>query len=721
MAQTYQKRFWFNFKDVKNVQHTVEIWKLAEPTTVTAVEVRGDENPFTISMPNISDKFQSVRGTGCQINLLSQTNMQFLELYTAFMFEYQIRAYKNAQLIWTGYLDSELYTEPLDSLRNYPVSFSGSDGFALLDRLLYVDASGKNYSGLTTQYDIFKNIMQKLSLPYSAYYIGIATSIAGVTPATSETVFHKTFVLNSNYYDEDGKAFTLRKVLEAILAPYGAFIIQDLKTASIVITDVHSLVNATTIPIKTYNTSFTYVASPTTINTVIGDLSTIDFADINQTLNIIGGYNKEVVKYSPYRQLELEKYDSNFTIPVIANDSEVNTYHDYGTTNWTWREYFYDKNKSFTRVPHVGYNIKMFGTGAYNLDRNDSYIKRVGGINNYNYSPANVWDKGTKSFSFTGNTDIVINNSNINKYALKIEMSVFPRQLNNLGDLGETIANSSRVDQCFVHCDVIIGTKHYTTVYNTSSGIWGGKWESTATGFTSLMISEKSNPSAVEYAVMNDNWTDLKVQTVFWNGKAQDYLNTDFLLPLNTIQNGKLIFNINAYTCYQNNAGVWTWTDCQDFRMKNINITLVNYDGSDIENNDTEYIGYMNAQYANEGDTMELVQGTNVDSCPVERGGLICYTGSTYAFIQNWTRAGKTDVIENLLLRSYVGNYENKTIELSCSTNLLSTGIGYITYNNYFTGKKFMVTSLENNYADAISTISMQEIFIDALDINKTY
>jgi hypothetical protein len=68
-----------------------------------------------------------------------------------------------------------------------------------------------------------------------------------------------------------------------------------------------------------------------------------------------------------------------------------------------------------------------------------------------------------------------------------------------------------------------------------------------------------------------------------------------------------------------------------------------------------------------------------------------------------------------------VGNYETKSLEITCTTNILPSIIGYLTYNNYLSGKKFMITALENNYADATSSLSMQEIFIDALDINKSF
>jgi hypothetical protein len=84
------------------------------------------------------------------LNLLSTTDRKFFDLYTADMMEYQIRFYNDTDLIWCGYLDSEMYSEPFNQCKNYPVTFTGTDGFALLERINYLDESGDNYTSLST-------------------------------------------------------------------------------------------------------------------------------------------------------------------------------------------------------------------------------------------------------------------------------------------------------------------------------------------------------------------------------------------------------------------------------------------------------------------------------------------------------------------------------------------------------------------------------------------
>jgi len=710
----FQKKYYYDFKSVDKKNHTVEIWQDIS-TGISATKVLGAADPIIVSLSSIDNKFQPVRGSGADLGLFATSSMQYMDLYTANMMEYQVRHYIDAQLNWCGFLDSELFTSDFSRQKNYAVTITANDGFALLDRLYYVQSDGSKYTGISTQFDILKLILQKLGLPWTSLYVALSTTIVGVTPATSETIFHNTYVQNSNFYDEDGTALSLRELLESILKPYGAFIQQSF--GNLYITDINLVAGAEYIA-KVYEaTNFTF-SGEVGLSKNIGDLATIGFMSNNQSLTIVPGVNKEIVKYSPYRLIDINSFDDNFYTPEVAFDNEPSVYHDYGSGNYTWREYFYDDSPNLTRIPYRGYFVKMNGTGLYNQDKNDSYLKRATGINNYNYSPQTAWDKGTLAFSFASNSDILIDSSSAGKYALKVEMSVYPTILHDLANPAET--PDASISQLFVHTDISIGSKHYINVINTTTGGW---YASASTGFTSLMFSNKSIGSGggVGYESMGDKWTDLKVQNLYWDGVKQTYYDTDFIVPLNTSLSGKLQFNVYAFTCYKNVGGSWQWVDVADFRIKDLNVSLVNFNGSDISNEDTEYVGYMNPQYVNEGAEIDLIQGTNINYFPFERGGFLKYNGSVYSWINKWTRASTTDNIENLLLRSFVGNYENKSIELSVTTKLITNVIGYITYNTPLSGKKFMITSATHDYANNNSELTLQEIFVDSLTINKSF
>ena len=174
---SFQKKYYYNFKDLNNIPNTVEIWQNYTGGTLTPELVYADKSAFTIEMPTIKDKFQAIRGTGCECNIISYTGMKFLTgLYSSDMQNIMIKHYYNSNINWLGYINSELQTEPYDILNNYTVNFNGTDGFALMEKMYYCTGSGyvvgttfngsniidgAFYSGVTSQFNILQNIFQK--------------------------------------------------------------------------------------------------------------------------------------------------------------------------------------------------------------------------------------------------------------------------------------------------------------------------------------------------------------------------------------------------------------------------------------------------------------------------------------------------------------------------------------------------------------------------------
>ena len=194
----------------------------------------------------------------------------------------------------------------------------------------------------------------------------------------------------------------------------------------------------------------------------------------------------------------------------------------------------------------------------------------------------------------------------------------------------------------------------------------------------------------------------------------------DFIIPIpkSQIDGNLLEFEIYGYQILDFN---YVYKSIIDLRIKDVKITVVDSLGNSVEGKDVEYIGYMNKLYKNEGTNIDLIQGTNQSEFPTERGGLLKFDGSKYSFLSQWTRKSSTDIIENLLLRTIVGNYENPTTELSVKTKIPYTTVGYLTYSAYLSGKKFMITSNTTDYANNSSELTLQEIFADSLTINKSF
>ena len=682
-----QKKYFYYFRDIDDLQYTAEIWEEAAGT-ITAVEIRGDAAPFTVTMPGLSDKFQPVRGSGCQINLVSETNMQFIGLYTADMQQYQIRLYASGSLVWIGWLDSELYSEPFNDLTNYPVSFSGSDGFALLDRMNYINDDGSKITGISSQIDVLKFILEKMNLPFAGITIYLSTEATGTTPTDEETLLHVTHIVNANYYNEDGEPETLRTVLESILQPYGAFITQV--NGTLFITDVHTIAAGTSVTANRYDSLSLEYYDSVTFNPNKGDVSDIGFTSETQTLDIVSGVNKQIVSFSPYNLIDIMDYsaDEDFTSPGLIET--------YGTAPYRWNLWQHSTSKVWDKFD-AGKFIKI--QGVEDPDFVDYFLQIS---KSFDYLDVN-----TKQFTYKGEMPLIIPAG----YKLRLRMSGYFRRSTELEDPDFVPSVVSRGE---LYLRLAIGDKK---IVNTAGS---PTWVDISSTTSSFFLPFEKAPNPVSsggmtvYYPIEDQW----LSSGFYSRKEQVYTLYDQLIPLDSgFTNGMITLDLHGYICF-NLLGAPT--DVLDARFKDIQLTIVDSEGKDYKDIDLEYVGYMNALYKESGTDIRVLQGTNTDNFPTCRGGLLKYDGTDYSFLQEWTRASVSDIIENLLLRSYVGNYQGKTKQITCSINRLPQTVGYLTYDNYLTGK-FMPTSFTHDFENASTELTMQEIFTDALTINKSF
>lgn len=717
----FQKKYYFQFSDISKNKYICELWQNTE-TTLTATEIKGGESPFSVSYPEITNKFEPVRGSGASINLLSETNLQFLGMYTADMQEYQVRFYQSGTtntLKWCGYLDSEIYSEPLSYENNYPVSFSANDGFALLDRMYYLNPDGSQITGITSQFEIIKFILNKINLPFPTLSVYLSTSVSGATTTQGQTALNVSYCVNSNFYNEDNESETLRNILENILKIYGAFIIQS--NGNLYITDVNQLATGSLFQMERYDlqNNFNYL-DDTGIDANLGDLTNIKFASTDSTLDIVSGVNKEIIKYSPYKQTELINFDA-----TDDNFQYVTTAYTYGITGFRWSETYYNSGNTFDRTPLRGFFCKLNGINETNNTEEEYYLRNITEIDNAYNGTNGVFDEGPQTFEYKGKLTTLINSSN--DYAIKIEMQVYPNTKNDLNNPDEIGIEVGFIN---LFCDLIIGDKKYNWhVPAYQSTVTNGWKELNEYGHLDLPFYNRITNLA-PFGNIADTWTAISQQKVIYTS-PQDYIikNYDFLIPLETGTYGDVNFKIYGYTAYNTLFGDVT-SNFFDLRIKDIKLTIVDSKGNEVNESDTEYVGYMDKNYKNEGQNISTILGTNFNDFPVERGGILGFDNGYY-FIKYWTRNGITDIIENLLLRSYVGNYQGKTLKLSCVTNKVTGVIGYITYMNYlndynsithnYDAKKFMISGCNIDYSESTTELTLQEIFTDSLTIKKSF
>jgi hypothetical protein len=233
------------------------------------------------------------------------------------------------------------------------------------------------------------------------------------------------------------------------------------------------------------------------------------------------------------------------------------------------------------------------------------------------------------------------------------------------------------------------------------------------------------NVIAPTYNPINDKWLDIRLDK--YNIGTNYVKEQDYLIPINSgFSGGEMTFEIYDWdiSAYPSSGAAASHgrikASVKDVRLKDLEISITDEFGNDYNTDDTEYIGYMNELYKNEAELITILQGTTVTNNVVEKACLLGYN-TGYFFLTQWTRQGKTDCIENLLLRTIVSNYTNKRIEITAAVKPLSSVLGCVKYQAFLPNKNFLVTSARINYTDNTYTTTLEEVVIDSLEINKSF
>lgn len=713
----WNKKYWYTFRNTDNQKFTVEIWEDIpedEPLPFPA-EIRGDASPAVL-VYNAESLFTPVRGSGAELTLLSTFDRMFSSLYTPDMMRYQVRIYKTVQVtpiysvempVWFGYLDSENYREPFDAIDNYPVSVTANDGFNLLSRMSYIEYSlgtFTKYSGMSTAWVVLMRVIQRLNLPWENLYVGLSTTPLEGTLAAGETILHKLYVNNENYYNEDGEPETCRTVLESLLKIFGAHIIQV--NGDLIITDTHHTADGSTAAFKKYAYGFETTSYLATVNLPInnGDISTLTLESSKVTMEVEPGINKQVVSYSPYSLDELIKFDakSDFSAPGAETTK--------GDPGYSWKETDYADSVLWDKFNN-GKFCSFVGAEEVNSDKSDTYLK----ITNYGLTGLQYYsqlgDATKHSFKYKLPLPYAIAAP---KFYIKVDVSVYARTTDNLGETPAT-----GVKAICLTCRLKIGGKKFTAgAFHPSSTY--SKWvDETAT--TDLILFFRDNYDDYNNNPINDYWVALDTKVpygYFQDGLFKTSVNkSPYLIPLSGAASGVVEFDIYGYRVYDESAEVWTEIEIPDLRIKNLSLTITDKDGTAVDLSDLEYLSKLDARYANTGPEVRTLHGTNLDGYPIQRGNLLVrLEDGTYAPINGLNKAGDTDIPEKLLLRSIKSNYGGANVKLSVDLPAIPS-LGYVTYDDYLPGKSLAILSNRIDLAENVSGLTLREVHTDTATI----
>ena len=212
-------------------RYRAEIWQ--EGFTGKPVELTFPyETPVSIEWAEV-DKLEPVMSSAATLMVVSETDRQFVNLYTTQAGSTRLDIYRNNKLYWSGMLDPEIYEEPFSRERDYEVSLTFSD-FALLDRIAFEQTGTDNR----------QRIKLRTVLDMAVKQSGINTgadwqTFLSTTTSAGASLLDGVYVSEDNFFDEDGEPMTMREVLEGVLRPFGLQMVQ--KDGRINLYDLHAL------------------------------------------------------------------------------------------------------------------------------------------------------------------------------------------------------------------------------------------------------------------------------------------------------------------------------------------------------------------------------------------------------------------------------------------------------------------------------------------------
>lgn len=220
------KRYTGGFNSTGGTAYRFEVWK--EGYGGICPEVACSAEPLVLEWAE-TDKLEPVQSSKASLNLYADTDRQFVDLYTIAAGSVRMDVYRDGALYWSGTLDPELYEEPFAYKTDYTVKVTFSD-FAALERMAW------DKTGFMTLREVITCALTRSGIQYTALKEHISTKLSEYD---NENLLDAVSVNTANFYDEDGEPMTLREVLDGTLQPFALRLVQ--KAGTVLIYDLNAI------------------------------------------------------------------------------------------------------------------------------------------------------------------------------------------------------------------------------------------------------------------------------------------------------------------------------------------------------------------------------------------------------------------------------------------------------------------------------------------------
>lgn len=301
----------------------IDITKRGYSGSVT--EIKGGSIPFVFNLrgEGVTLKHEPMLATDADINLTSETDGEFVELYTNDRNLYRVNFYKDlgAGYVqkWTGKILPFIYMEPVESAPYYS-SFKASDGLAELKDNVFVQRDGQKFFGTVSLIKLVAYCLSFLKLDLN---IRVAVNLYAIDmdqtaaddPFDQAYLDYETFYLATKTPDAE---FVLRHILKA----FGARITQWGNVWNIIRVDEMS----DSYDYREFDSDGVYVS-----NSTYNPIKDLDYPSANEfmwergaNLELQAGYGLVRVNYKLGLKPNIIK-NGDFRLNSVYN-SDSNTY-----------------------------------------------------------------------------------------------------------------------------------------------------------------------------------------------------------------------------------------------------------------------------------------------------------------------------------------------------------------------------------------------------------
>ena len=678
-------RYTGEFYSLAGTLYRVDI--LQEGFTGTASSVAFGETPVVIEWAEV-DKLEPAMSSSAKLQLFSDSDRQFVGLYTVKPGSVRMDVYREGSLYWSGTMDTELYEEPYSYRNGYVVTLSFAD-FAILDRLNYA------LSGFRTLRQLVTHLVDASGIRYNGMFCYVGTKLFN---GSSDYLLDSIAVQGRNWYDEDGEPMSLREVLDETLRPFALRIVQ--KDGAVYLYDYDTLLRDTAA-------------------------KAVRWSSDDAVLSADKIYNEVTVAFSPYEKTELVKAEVD---PGSVGDEKR-------LAVWFGTESAADETGFYARLSEQGKGVKKHASAKYfriepvysGSDEAgvawtaETFASRnSGSYVGYVQEPSSAIGEMLMTpddapyLAYTGGDG----------YRLKIKLSMLfdPRYnpfeeaslTNEEGNYKEqqnranfvyvpfklTVRNDSGVALCHYENKGVKNSSSFArpgslALWRSGEATWGDAWLCWYQG-------NRKNESGI------GGWSVNKQSIGYYRDNLPalfDKLGSGELINLPPA-GGYLELQIGtgvvAYD-YGKEIKESVYTQCRWLLYKDPTIELVRHTGQSVTAQDIEIKAWLNRD-AKEELKIDTKLGCMASPSPAALGQL--FNLSDQSVQRTFYRAGNTDTLEKLLIGTIYSQYAEPLKKLSGEADILP-GFGIYTDNNE-PGNYLLLAETQDLRADTSDIVMVQ-------------